>query len=56
MTTQEQLHNIEVKSLELCYEIEKIPASLEQTNASIKASELHQDIQKVSVEYDRKNG
>jgi hypothetical protein len=33
------------KSLQLCYEIEKLPASEQQTNCIILASSLHRDIQ-----------
>ena len=32
------------KALELCYEIEKLPAGLQQTKVSILASELHREI------------
>ena len=54
-TIGKQLHALEVQSLALCYEIEKIGASTEQTNASVKAADLHTAIQQVSVSWDRQN-
>ena len=55
MNLGEQLHELETRSLELCYEIEKIGASPEQTNAIIHADNLHKAIQFVAVEWDRQN-
>lgn len=55
MTIGEQLHELETRSQELCYEIENIGASTEQTNAIIQADNLHKAIQYVAVEWDRQN-
>ena len=50
---RELLCALESQSLELCHEIEKIGASTEQTNASVKSSDLHRAIQKASMELDK---
>lgn len=48
------------KMLALCHEIEKMPASLEQTNLSLRASNIAQEMQRVinyvymKVDYDTK--
>lgn len=39
--------SLEKYALELCYEIEKIPTSEEQTAAAIKAAALHEEIKKI---------
>jgi hypothetical protein len=38
------------KALELCYEIEKLPASEQQTKLSVMASSLYQDLSKTIQE------
>ena len=55
MNLGEQLHELETRSLELCYEIEQIGASKEQTNAILQAATLHKAIKLVAVEWVRQN-
>lgn len=43
-SAQEVFGAIEKQALQLCYTIEKIPASPEQTDASIAASSLHMSL------------
>lgn len=49
MTDEQRLHWLTDQALFLCHEIEKIPASFEQTNLSSAASETHMKVQQMWI-------